>query len=179
MPTKQPDQRPGRARYTVVETVLCPLTLVADDDHLLGVRFERSPDPPHPPLGRRVEVADHAILENAHTQLIEYLAGTRRDFDLPLRPEGDTFSVATWTLLRDIPYGETTTYGEIAGLLGNRQLAQRVGQVIGRNPIGIVIPCHRVIGADGSLTGFGGGLDRKRRLLDLEEPAERRALRLF
>ncbi|WP_301200637.1 methylated-DNA--[protein]-cysteine S-methyltransferase, partial [Corynebacterium stationis] len=84
-----------------------------------------------------------------------------------------------WALLQEIPYGETMTYGEIAQQLGNKHLAQRVGQVVGRNPVSIIIPCHRVIGSDGSLTGYAGGLDRKRFLLELEEPAEVTETRLF
>lgn len=130
-------------------------------------------------IGPVVDSAHDPLLRAAHTQLTEYLTGDRRDFDLPLATHGDAFSEQVWALLREIPYGETTTYGAIATALGNPRFAQRVGQVVGRNPIGIIIPCHRVIGADGTLTGFGGGLDRKRRLLDLEEPAERRAERLF
>lgn len=180
MKSRSPDQLTiDDAHHTVIDTILCPLTLIAEDDRLIGLRFERTTEPAPPPPGQRVEAADHPILDRTRVQLSEYLAGTRRDFDIPLHTRGDDFSTDVWTLLRDIPYGETVAYGEIAARLGNRQLAQRVGQVVGRNPIGIVIPCHRVVGADGSLVGFGGGLDRKRWLLDLEEPPERRAERLF
>jgi methylated-DNA-[protein]-cysteine S-methyltransferase len=153
--------------------------VVATGDTLTGLRFERSMTPATPPPGRRVETDDDSLLDRARAQVVEYLSGRRREFDLPLATHGDDFSERTWALLHTIGYGETTTYGAIAEELGNRQLAQRVGQVVGRNPIAIIIPCHRVIGADGSLVGFGGGLDRKRRLLDLEEPPERRAERLF
>lgn len=171
--------RHADVRHVVIETDLCPLVLVATGGHLTGLRFERSVRPATPPPGRTVVAADDPVLDAATTQVAEYLSGRRRTFDLPIRTHGDEFSEQTWQLLLTIPYGETTTYGAIAARLGNPKLAQRVGQVVGRNPIGIVIPCHRVIGADGQLVGFGGGLDRKRRLLDLEEPPERRAERLF
>lgn len=112
-------------------------------------------------------------------QVREYLAGERESFDLMVKTDGDQFSERVWARLRKIPRGSTTTYGAIATELGNRALAQRVGQAVGHNPVSIIIPCHRVIGADGSLTGFAGGLERKRTLLELEEPAELAATRLF
>lgn len=98
---------------------------------------------------------------------------------MPTRTGGDEFFEQVWALLCEIPYGQTTTYGALAERLGDRRLAQRVGQAVGRNPISILIPCHRVLGADGSLTGYAGGLDRKRFLLELEEPVEASASRLF
>ena len=101
------------------------------------------------------------------------------DSDTSIATAGDEFSERVWALLKEIPYGETTTYGALAAALGNPRLAQRVGQCVGHNPISVIIPCHRVVGADGSLTGYAGGLDRKRRLLDLEEPPEVAAARLF
>jgi methylated-DNA-[protein]-cysteine S-methyltransferase len=113
--------------------------------------------------------AGHPLLVEVATQLGQYFAGTRQDFDLPLAPEGSQFRQRVWGALLEIPYGTTTSYGEIARRLGLPPGASRaVGFANGSNPIPIVIPCHRVIGADGSLTGFGGGLDRKRILLDLE-----------
>lgn len=112
-------------------------------------------------------------------ELDEYLAGQRTQFTIAVQPQGNDFSQEVWALLQEIPYGETMTYGEIAQQLGNKHLAQRVGQVVGRNPVSIIIPCHRVIGSDGSLTGYAGGLDRKRFLLELEEPAEVTETRLF
>ncbi|WP_312977210.1 methylated-DNA--[protein]-cysteine S-methyltransferase [Corynebacterium sp.] len=112
-------------------------------------------------------------------QLTEYLEGARKSFDVPITTHGNAFSEKVWALLRQIPYGETTTYGALAASLGNPRLAQRVGQVVGQNPVSIIIPCHRVVGADGSLTGYAGGLERKRWLLELEEPVEISSSRLF
>ena len=109
------------------------------------------------------------MLVAARTQLGEYFARERRAFDLPLAPTGTAFQTRVWTALLDIPYGETASYGDVARRLGLLPSASRaVGLANGSNPISIVVPCHRVIGADGSLTGYGGGLDRKRYLLDLE-----------
>jgi methylated-DNA-[protein]-cysteine S-methyltransferase len=116
---------------------------------------------------------------SAARQLDAYFAGELRAFDLPLAPRGDEFHHQVWTLLRDIPYGETRTYGDLARALGDRNLAQAVGTANGRNPIAVVVPCHRVIGADGSLVGYAGGLERKRFLLALEEPPADAAGRLF
>jgi methylated-DNA-[protein]-cysteine S-methyltransferase len=108
------------------------------------------------------------VLEQATTQLSDYFAGKRTDFDLPLEPAGTPFQQTVWRALREIPYAETINYGQLATRVGNPNAARAVGLANGRNPISIVVPCHRVIGANGSLTGYGGGLDRKRTLLDLE-----------
>jgi methylated-DNA-[protein]-cysteine S-methyltransferase len=102
------------------------------------------------------------------TQLREYFEGRRRSFDVPLEPTGSSFELAVWTALREIPYGETVSYGELAARIGRPEAARAVGVANARNPIAVIVPCHRVIGADGSLTGYGGGLERKRLLLDLE-----------
>jgi methylated-DNA-[protein]-cysteine S-methyltransferase len=104
----------------------------------------------------------------AKAQLEEYFEGRRRRFDLPLEPDGSPFELAVWRALVDIPYGETVSYGEIAARIGRPGAARAVGVANARNPIAVIVPCHRVIGADGSLTGYGGGLERKRLLLDLE-----------
>ena len=109
-----------------------------------------------------------AVLDQAAAQLGEYFAGERTEFDLPLEPAGTPFQRSTWLALREIPYAETINYGQLALRVGNPKASRAVGLANGRNPISIVVPCHRVIGADGSLTGYGGGLDRKRLLLDLE-----------
>jgi methylated-DNA-[protein]-cysteine S-methyltransferase len=109
-----------------------------------------------------------AVLDEAVAQLSDYFAGTRTDFDLPLEPAGTPFQLAVWQALREIPYAETINYGQLALRIGNRNASRAVGLANGRNPISIVVPCHRVIGANGSLTGYGGGLERKRTLLDLE-----------
>ena len=111
------------------------------------------------------------LIKTAHRQLAEYLAGSRRVFDLPLSPQGTPFQKTVWTQLLKIPYGETASYGEIARMAGNPKACRAVGMANNRNPISIFIPCHRVIGADGSLTGYGGGLEIKRFLLELEGAA--------
>jgi methylated-DNA-[protein]-cysteine S-methyltransferase len=113
-------------------------------------------------------VPDEERTAPARDQLGEYFAGLRREFDLPLAPQGTPFELAVWGELRKIPFGETRSYGAIARTLGGLSLSRAVGRANGANPIPIVVPCHRVIGSDGSLTGFGGGLDAKRRLLELE-----------
>ncbi|MCH4250309.1 MAG: methylated-DNA--[protein]-cysteine S-methyltransferase [Microbacteriaceae bacterium] len=167
-------------RHGTIETELGDLTVVAIDGDLTGVYF---PGHRHMPgaevLGVTVESGQDPVFQQAGHELEEYLAGQRRRFDLRLHATGDAFSEQVWDLLRQIPYGRTTTYGALARSLGNPRLAQRVGQAVGRNPISIIIPCHRVVGADGSLTGYAGGLDRKRRLLELEEPDADSAGRLF
>jgi methylated-DNA-[protein]-cysteine S-methyltransferase len=118
------------------------------------------------------ERTDEGFVE-AVTQLGEYFAGQRTSFDLPMRPEGSAFELAVWEQLTRIPYGETRSYGYVAKAVGEPGGAQAVGAANGRNPLAVVVPCHRVIGADGSLVGFGGGLPRKRFLLDLEQRADR------
>ncbi len=160
--------------HIVVTTPLGPLTVVAAPEGLTDVSFDLPGDSPHvgPP-------GTSDLLRDAQVQLEEYFAGRRRTFDLPLQPAGDAFARRVWELLLTIPYGTTTTYGALAAQLGDANLAQAVGQASGRNPIAVVIPCHRVIGADGSLTGYAGGLDRKRALLALEEPGAQEAGRLF
>jgi len=113
----------------------------------------------------------NVVLDRAAGQLAEYFAGERRSFDVPLDLRGSDFQLAAWGVLRTIPYGSTMTYAEQAAALGDRRKARAVGSANGRNPIGIIVPCHRVIGGNGSLTGFAGGLDSKRFLLELEAVA--------
>ena len=108
---------------------------------------------------------------DARAQLREYFAAERTEFDLPLAPAGSEFQMQVWRALTEIPYGETASYGEIARRIGAPGEARAVGSANGRNPIAVVVPCHRVIGADGSLTGYGGGLERNRFLLELEAGA--------
>lgn len=164
--------------HAFAPTSLGDLLLVAEPDALVGVYF---PDHWHPPApastGNRVTEGDHAVIGGAARQLREYLAGERRGFDVPVRTAGTAFFEDVWARLRAIPFGDTTTYGALAAQLGNPGLAQSVGRAVGRNPVSIIIPCHRVVGARGALTGFAGGLDRKRALLDLE--ARDRPGRLF
>lgn len=156
----------------VHHTPLGGLTLVADGHGLRAVLWPDD-DPNRVPLDRspfqpsgRHEPA--TVLRDTVTQLDEYLDGTRTEFELPLAPAGSPFQVAVWETLRSIPYGTTITYGEQARLLGDPHKARAVGAANGRNPLSIVVPCHRVTGAGGRLTGFAGGLDAKAWLLDHE-----------
>lgn len=150
-------------RYT--ETPLGRVTLTSDGEALVGLYFEEER---HPQDRTGAVEADDAVLIDAERQLHEYLGKWRRSFDLPLRPQGTAFQQEVWGLLREIPYGETISYHELAKRYGNVKAVRAVGAANGRNPISIVVPCHRVIGADGSLVGFGGGLWRKEYLLELE-----------
>ncbi len=166
-------------RHTITETPVGPMTLVADGPALAVAHFAATPERLAAiDAGPTASVGD-AVLDQAAAELAEYFAGRRRRFDVPLDPRGAPFERRVWHVLTGIPYGDTTTYGAVAEALGDRRQAQAVGQAVGRNPLGVFIPCHRVIGADGSLTGFAAGLDRKRYLLALEEPDAESAGRLF
>lgn len=125
------------------------------------------------------EYAAAQLLSRAEVELSEYFERKRTSFTLPLDPEGTDFQLIVWEHLKTVPAGYTTTYGEISRAVGPGAPAQAVGQAVGRNKVSIMIPCHRVIGADGSLTGYAGGVERKQFLLDLEEPEEVREARLF
>lgn len=109
------------------------------------------------------------LILNCKIQLEEYFAGKRKNFDLPLAPKGTDFQKRVWKALTDIPYGETRTYGEIAAAVGNPKAARAVGMANNKNPIGIIVPCHRVVGADGKLVGYAGGMEKKEWLLNLEQ----------
>ncbi|MCQ9352748.1 methylated-DNA--[protein]-cysteine S-methyltransferase [Corynebacterium sp. 153RC1] len=158
--------------HAVISSELGPITLIVRNENLVGVYFAQHKNRPlaesKATLGSLIEPSQHTTLALAAEQLTQYLAGELREFSLPIHLEGSEFALHTWALLQDIPYGSTTTYGELASKLGNRHFAQRVGQVVGANPLSIIVPCHRVVGADGSLTGYAGGLERKRHLLNLE-----------
>src|SRR6266581_4749232 len=165
-------QTTGQRSHTVVDSPIGPLTLVAEDDKLTGVYIEvrghePAPDALGEPLGP--DSPGSRVLAEAAAQLDAYFAGRRTDFSLPLALEGTSFQQAVWAALRTIPYGETVSYGELAGQIGQPSASRAVGLANGRNPVAIIVPCHRVVGADGSLTGYGGGLDRKRYLLALEQ----------
>lgn len=164
----------------MLDTALGDLLMVADGDALTGLYF---PEHWHPPVvdsvGPRVGFDEDATLAEASSQVLEYLRGDRRSFDLQTATAGNPLQERVWALLARLPFGTTTTYGALAAELGDPHLAQSVGQAVGRNPISIVIPCHRVLGHDGRLTGYAGGLSRKHFLLDLEEPVEIKAERLF
>jgi methylated-DNA-[protein]-cysteine S-methyltransferase len=166
-------------RHTVVSSPLGELTLAADGAALTGVYFPRHwHQPTADALGRYVEPAD-PLFARATGQLHEYLTGRRTRFDLPIVMVGEPRRRRIWQLLADIPYGATTTYGDLAAALADGTTAYEVGQAVGRNPLSIIVPCHRVVGKRGVLTGYAGGLRRKRFLLDLEAPAPAAAGRLF
>lgn len=176
----QPDPAKPPRRHTTLATDLGDLLAVAEGDALVGLYF---PGHWHPPavgsIGVEVPATGDALFEATRSELAEYFRGERTAFSVATTTRGDAFSERVWDLLATIPYGTTTTYGAIARELGNVNLAQRVGQAVGHNPVSILIPCHRVIGSDGSLTGYAGGLDRKAALLALEEPPEVAESRLF
>lgn len=144
------------------------LTLVADDIGLAAILWEDD-KPDRVRLGALREKADHPILVETERQLGEYFAGERRTFDVPLSFAGTDFQKRVWAALLAIPFGETRSYGEIAHQLGTPGASRAVGAANGRNPISIIAPCHRVVGANGKLTGFAGGLEAKAFLLDLEQ----------
>ena len=167
-------------RHAVTDSTLGDLTLVADDNALTGLYFRHHwYRPSADTFGPRVDAKSDALLARAQAQLTDYLAGLRTDFDLPIKLHGDPAQQRVWKLLATIPYGDTVTYGELAATLADGTTAQEVGKAVGRNPLSIVVPCHRVVGRNGELTGYAGGLERKQFLLELEEPDETRAARLF
>jgi methylated-DNA-[protein]-cysteine S-methyltransferase len=169
-----------QTRHTVIDSPLGELTLVAGGDNLTGVYFRHHWQSPRTAaLGQYVEPATDDLFRRASEQLREYLAGDRTQFDLPTAVDGDARQRRIWDLLTGIGYGQTKTYGELAAELADGTTAYEVGQAVGRNPLSIVVPCHRVVGKDGALTGYAGGLKRKRFLLDLEEPAPAASGRLF
>ena len=156
---------------TTIDSPVGPLTIVASDR---GVRAILWPDddPRRVPVGDNARVspdpADHSVIATVVEQLAEYFAGERRDFDVPLDVVGTEFQRSAWDALRTIDYGSTVSYGQQADRMGDRRKARAVGAANGRNPVSIVVPCHRVVGADGSLTGFAGGVDTKAWLLEHE-----------
>jgi methylated-DNA-[protein]-cysteine S-methyltransferase len=159
---------PSQLYRTTHPTPVGDLTLIASDHGLRAILWPKeSPRRAGIPNHARRD-PDHPILQRTAAQLDEYFAGTRTAFDIPLDLEGTRFQVAAWRALADIPFGSTTSYGQQAAALGIPRAARAVGAANGANPVCIVLPCHRVIGADGSLTGFGGGLQTKQWLLDHE-----------
>ena len=145
------------------------LTVVGSD---LGIRYLMFSNDAHPKPLENLHISDteiHDSVSDAITQLQEYCDGSRRDFDLPLDLQGTEFQVAAWRALADIPYGHTASYGQQAASIGRPKAVRAIGGANGRNPVAIVLPCHRIVGADGSLTGFGGGIAVKKWLLDHEQ----------
>jgi methylated-DNA-[protein]-cysteine S-methyltransferase len=155
---------------TVIESAVGPLTLVAEDGAIVGLYMSlQRHRPDDDTLGEPAPPGHPGELFDAAAGQIEgYFAGTLTRFTLPLAPHGSVFQQRVWAALQEIPYGQTESYGALALRIGSPGAARAVGLANGKNPIGIVIPCHRVVGADGRLTGYGGGLDRKKQLLDLE-----------
>ena len=148
------------------------LTLIASDAGLAAILWNDS-DRLQARYAPRHDAPDHPVIATAITQLSEYFAGTRTTFDLPLDPTGTAFQRAVWAQLLTIPYGETRSYADIARAIGRPTATRAVGAANGQNPISIITPCHRVIGSSGAMTGFGGGLPNKIRLLDLEARVSR------
>lgn len=144
------------------------LTIIASDAGIRRILFENETLAAERTIEDIPEATDDEIIQRAARQLSEYFGGDRREFDLALDLSGTEFQRAAWSALADIPYGETRSYAQQAAAIGRPGASRAVGAANARNPIPIVLPCHRVIGADGSLTGFGGGIDVKRQLLDLE-----------
>jgi methylated-DNA-[protein]-cysteine S-methyltransferase len=151
--------------YTTMNSPVGALLLAGDECGLRLVSFESSKRAAAVQPGWK---ADEAPFVDVVRQLQAYFSGERKEFDLPLAPEGTDFQLEVWRSLRTIPYGTTVSYAQLAERIGNPKAVRAVGLANGSNPIPIIIPCHRVIGSDGSLTGFGGGLSNKRKLLDLE-----------
>lgn len=170
----------GTTTHTTFASPIGELTLVADAGTLTGLYFPHhwyKPDPAA--FGPR---SDQEFAE-ARRQLAEYFTGARERFDLPVEARGDEFQRRVWELVSRIPYGHTATYGDLARELGRELgsgvLAKEVGAAVGRNPLCVIVPCHRVVGKNGALTGYAGGLGRKRFLLSLEEPERARLSRLW
>jgi methylated-DNA-[protein]-cysteine S-methyltransferase len=153
--------------FKIVSSRVGLLKLVANDLALVAILWEND-DPKRVRLGSLVEDVEHPILCLAEQQLGEYFAGARKSFDLPLDFAGTPFQKKVWSELLNIPFGQTRTYGQIANSIGKPRAFRAVGAANGKNPISIVAPCHRVIGKDGSLTGFAGGLEAKECLLGIE-----------
>lgn len=149
---------------TVYESPCGPLTLISNGAALTDLQFE-NPRYTYAPA----PAGSDSILDQARRQLDQYFAGKLRVFDLPLAPQGTPFQQRVWQALLTIPYGMTRSYGQQAAAIGSPQASRAVGLANGRNPISIIVPCHRVIGANGSLTGYGGGMARKQLLLELEQ----------
>ncbi|MGC9967237.1 MAG: methylated-DNA--[protein]-cysteine S-methyltransferase [Syntrophobacteraceae bacterium] len=155
-------------RYTTFDSPLGQILLVSDGSLLTGAYFSGQKYEPVPVPGWQPE-PDLEIFQGTSLQLHEYFAGRRRQFDIPLHLQGTPFQMKVWNALMEIPLGSTVSYGELAGRIKRKNAVRAVGAAVGRNPVSVIVPCHRVIGSGGSLTGYAGGLERKRALLDLEE----------
>ncbi|MGR5528963.1 methylated-DNA--[protein]-cysteine S-methyltransferase [Vibrio alfacsensis] len=155
-----------KSRYTIMPSPLGTVTIQANGQGLLGIWFETCTTKPDS-LGERDDQCP--VLSLTRTQLDEYFSGLRNEFDLPLAATGTEFQTQVWHALTTIPYGETWSYQDLANAISNSKAVRAVGLANGKNPISIVVPCHRVIGKSGKLTGYAGGVERKQRLLALEQ----------
>jgi methylated-DNA-[protein]-cysteine S-methyltransferase len=162
--------------HAIVDSPIGELTLVGDGASLSALYFS---DHVRRPSAMSFGPRDDDAFDTARCQLAEYFAGERTSFDVSLAPRGNEFQRKVWRLLTTIPYGQTRSYGRLAAQLGDPGLARAVGAANGRNPISIIVPCHRVVGHDGALTGYAGGLTRKAFLLELEQPSGVRVPTLF
>jgi len=162
--------RAGGREHVIVDSPVGALTLVAVDGVLAGLYMtEQRHLPPSEAFGGPAENPDAELFAAAARQLREYFTGARTAFDLELALNGTAFQRRVWTALQDIPYGQTVSYAQLADRLGQPSASRAVGLANGKNPISIIVPCHRVVGADGGLTGYGGGIERKRFLLAHEQ----------
>jgi methylated-DNA-[protein]-cysteine S-methyltransferase len=156
----------GPRTHTVVSSPVGPLTLVAADGALAGLYMDEQRHRPGPEtLGEPGAGRDSELFAEVASQLEQYFDGERTEFELRLALDGTAFQRRVWTALRGIPYGQTISYGQLADQIGQPSASRAVGLANGKNPIGIIVPCHRVVGGDGSLTGYGGGIERKDYLL--------------
>jgi methylated-DNA-[protein]-cysteine S-methyltransferase len=173
------DQEPVGAvemTHTRIASALGDLTVVARDGTVVGLYFPGHWYRPEPAgFGRCNDFGFEAVRD----QISQFLAGSRQEFAVPVATTGDEYQERVWALVRHIPYGETVTYGDLARRLGDGTTPQDVGAAVGRNPVCLLVPCHRVVGAGGKVTGYAGGLTRKRFLLDLEARVSGRESRLF
>lgn len=155
-------------RYKTISSPVGTLKLIASERGLAGVLWIH--ERPHPlELAAKIEASDHPLLLQTEQQLQEYFTGQRDTFPIPIDVQGTEFQLAVWRALPTIPYGETRSYGDIAKLIGDPDSVRAVGKAVNKNPVSIILPCHRVIGASGKLVGFGGGLENKSFLLRLED----------
>jgi methylated-DNA-[protein]-cysteine S-methyltransferase len=171
MKTKQ-ETKKANYQFKTMDSMVGKLKLIATDQGLAAILWEND-NPRRVPLSPLAENEKHPVLLETEKQLQEYFDGKRNRFSMRLDPQGTDFQNQVWQALLTIPFGETRSYGQIARQIGNAKAMRAVGAANGKNPISIVVPCHRVIGASGELTGFAGGLDIKERLLTLEQKGER------